>query len=245
MVLNRSWLRSEISNCRSVGCSPMDSSSSWSTGLPVRFECRRRRAPSSSPHPRDGTAAIVEARGASTRPTTRQGGGASPSRGRASRSRAARWSRSWARAARQDDAAQLPLRPRRDRRRRGPDRGRRPDGDVGSRAHRLPRAAHGLRLPVLQPDAGADAVENVELPLLVARVAARRRRAAGRSTRSSWSGSRERAEHVPDELSGGAAPARRRSPARSSTTRRSSGPTSPRATSTARTPRRSSRSCAG
>ena len=47
------------------------------------------------------------------------------------------------------------------------------------------------------------AVENVELPLLVARVPAQARRAARRSRRSRWSGSRERAAHVPDELSGG------------------------------------------
>ena len=57
---------------------------------------------------------------------------------------------------RQDDPAQLPLRPRRHRRRRGPDRGRRAVGDVRPRAHRLPRAPDGLRVPVLQPDAGPD-----------------------------------------------------------------------------------------
>ena len=55
---------------------------------------------------------------------------------------------------RQDHAAQLPVRARRRRRRRDRDRGRRAVGDVGPRAHRLPRPADGVRLPVLQPDAG-------------------------------------------------------------------------------------------
>ena len=57
---------------------------------------------------------------------------------------------------RQDDAAELPLGARRDRRRRRAHRGPIAGVDVGSRAHRLPRPPHGLRVPVLQPDAGAD-----------------------------------------------------------------------------------------
>ena len=46
-------------------------------------------------------------------------------------------------------------------------------------------------------------VENVELPLLVAARARRRKRVGRRWLRSSSSGSRDWAEHVPDELSGG------------------------------------------
>ena len=52
-------------------------------------------------------------------------------------------------------------------------------------------------LPVLT------AVENVELPLLVARVRAEGGAPRGRSRRSTSSGSPARAEHGPDELSGG------------------------------------------
>ena len=47
------------------------------------------------------------------------------------------------------------------------------------------------------------AVENVELPLLVARCRRRRTPAGARSRRSISSDSCDRAEHVPDELSGG------------------------------------------
>ena len=39
IVLKRFWLRSEMSYCRSVGCSPIASSSSSSTGEPARVEC--------------------------------------------------------------------------------------------------------------------------------------------------------------------------------------------------------------
>ena len=46
------------------------------------------------------------------------------------------------------------------------------------------------------------AVENVEMPLLLAAVAARRR-ASGRWRRSTLVGLAQRAEHVPEELSGG------------------------------------------
>ena len=53
----------------------------------------------------------------------------------------------------QDDAAQLPFRPGRDRRRRRPDRRRLARCDVRPRAHRLPRRPYGFRVPVLQPDA--------------------------------------------------------------------------------------------
>ena len=58
---------------------------------------------------------------------------------------------------RQDDAPQLPLRPRR-RRRRATSLidGTSLASMSRPRAHRLPRAPHGLRLPVLQPDAGAE-----------------------------------------------------------------------------------------
>ena len=47
------------------------------------------------------------------------------------------------------------------------------------------------------------AVENVELPLLVARVGGARGAPPGARARSSWSGCATRAAHVPDELSGG------------------------------------------
>ena len=105
---------------------------------------------------------------------------------------------------RQDDAAQLPLRSRRDRRRRGADRRRRAERDVATsertdyRARRMGFVFQFYNLmPVLTRGRERRAA------------AARRARAgqggapARRSRRSSSSGSRERAAHVPDELSGG------------------------------------------
>ena len=105
---------------------------------------------------------------------------------------------------RQDDAAQLPLRARRrSTAARSLIEGTSARRDVRPRAHRLPRAAHGLRLPVLQPDAGPD--RGRERRAAAARRARRRERgaASGRSTRSSSSGSPTAPSHVPDELSGG------------------------------------------
>ena len=75
--------------------------------------------------------------------------------------------------------------------------------DVRQRAHRLPRPADGLRLPVLQPDAGADRGRERRAAAAGRARAGAARRAGGRSRRSSWSGLAERAAHVPDELSGG------------------------------------------
>ena len=133
-------------------------------------------------------------------------------------------------------AAQLPLRARRDRRRRRPDRGRSLDGDVRPRAHGLPRAAHGLRLPVLQPDARAD--RGRERRAAAARRArpGRRRRADARWTRSTLVGLGRARRRTCPTSSPAASGSASRSPARSSTTRPSSGPTSRPATSTARTP---------
>ena len=81
------------------------------------------------------------------------------------------------------------------------------------------------------------AVENVELPLLVARVPAKeaRRRAL---EALELVGLADWADHVPTSCRAASASASP-SPARWSTTRRSCGPTSRRATSTARTPRTS------
>ena len=84
------------------------------------------------------------------------------------------------------------------------------------------------------------AVENVELPLLVARVQARGGAARGRSRRSTLVGLADGPTTCPTSSRAASASASR-SPARSSTTPRSCGPTSRPATSTARTPRRSSR----
>ena len=91
---------------------------------------------------------------------------------------------------REDDAAQLPLRTRRDRRGRDPDRGRRTLGDVGPAAHRLPRAPDGLRLPVLQPDAGPDGGGERRAARCWSPASQPPRLAAARSRRSSSSGSR-------------------------------------------------------
>ena len=83
------------------------------------------------------------------------------------------------------------------------------------------------------------AVENVELPLLLARVGAKPARQKALDALE-LVGIADRAGHVPDALRAASASGSR-SPARSSTTPRSSGPTSRPATSTPRTRRRSSR----
>ena len=103
----------------------------------------------------------------------------------------------------QDHAPQLPLRARLDRLRRRADRGRLAGRDVGRGSHRLPRAADGVRVPVLQPDPGPE--RGRERRAAAARRARARQGGAPQSARarSRWSGSRDRAEHVPDELSGG------------------------------------------
>ena len=96
---------------------------------------------------------LVEARDIHEDLRHRQGQGARPERGRP-RDRPRRdGGDHGAERLRQDDAPELPLRPRRRRRGRRADRRHVARVDVGSRAHRLPRPAHGLRLPVLQPDA--------------------------------------------------------------------------------------------
>ena len=81
-------------------------------------------------------------------------------------------------------------------------------------------------------------VENVELPLLVAGVSPKQARRKALDALE-LVGLRDWAQHVPTS-SLRTAPARPRSRARSSTTRRSSGPTSRPAISTARTPTKSS-----
>ena len=143
----------------------------------------------------------------------------------------------------QDDAAQLPFRPGRDRRRRRPDRRRLTRCDVRPRAHRLPRRPHGFRVPVLQPDARAHG-------------RGERRAPAPRLPRAGKGGTREgarraragrvaRSRQLTCRTSCPAASASGRpSHARSSTIPRSCGPTSRPAISTARTRRRSRTSCA-
>ena len=181
------------------------------------------------------------ARGATSSTTRARVQVARAARRRPGGRRAARWSRSWARAARQDDAAELPLRPRRDRRRRRPHRGRSLAAHVRRRAHRLPRPPHGLRLPVLQPDAGPDRGRE--------RRAAAARRAASMAARRGaralaaleMVGLAERADAPARRALGRPAAARDDRPRARRTTPRSCGPTSRPATSTARTPTRSSR----
>ena len=79
--------------------------------------------------------------------------------------------------------------------------------DVGSRADRLPRAANGLRLPVLQPDSGPHRGRERRAP--AARVASR-----------SWRGARARARRARPRRTRRPCPARtrralgRRAPAR-------------------------------
>ena len=70
-------------------------------------------------------------------------------------------------------------------------------------AHRLPRPPDGLRLPVLQPDAGPDRRRERRAAAAGGAQSRRRRPAARRSRRWTSSGLAERAAHVPDELSGG------------------------------------------
>ena len=75
--------------------------------------------------------------------------------------------------------------------------------DVGPRAHGLPRPADGLRVPVLQPDAGPHRGRERRAAAARRARAAPRRRGARRSPHSSSSGSPTARSHVPDELSGG------------------------------------------
>ena len=88
---------------------------------------------------------------------------------------------------REDNPAQLPLRPRCDRLGRGPGRGGLALEHARPPPHRPSRPAHGLRLPVLQPDAGADRGRE-RRAAAAGRAGARRRSArAGVAMRSSWS----------------------------------------------------------
>ena len=74
--------------------------------------------------------------------------------------------------------------------------------DVRPRAHRLPRAPHGFRVPVLQLDAGAERGRERRAPIAHRTVPALRR--AQRAVEAlELVGLAHRAEHVPDELSGG------------------------------------------
>ena len=81
------------------------------------------------------------------------------------------------------------------------------------------------------------AVENVELPLLVTGIAAEEARARARWRCSTGSGSATEPAHRPNELSGGEQQRVADRPCARRPTRRSSGPTSRPATSTARWPR--------
>ena len=123
-------------------------------------------------------------------------------------------------------------------------RGQGPGEPVRPRAHRLPRPADGLHLPGLQPAAGPQRGRERRA------AAAGLRRPARRTAREQGDGraGAGRSRRVGKAPAGGAlrrpAPARRRSPARSSTTRRSSGPTSRPARSTRRRRPRSLTCCA-
>ena len=75
--------------------------------------------------------------------------------------------------------------------------------DVRPRAHGLPRPPDGLRLPVLQPAAGADGRRERRAAAARRAASTRRRRDAGRCAALDLVGLAARAEHVPDELSGG------------------------------------------
>ena len=108
-------------------------------------------------------------------------------------------------------------------------------------AHRLPRAPDGLRLPVLQPDAGPDARSRTSSCRCSSRACrAKEARRQALDALDMVGLARPRGARARTSSPAGSASASR-SRARSSTTRRSSGPTSRPATSTARTPRRSSR----
>ena len=75
--------------------------------------------------------------------------------------------------------------------------------DVRRRAHRLPRAADGVRLPVLQPDAGADRGRERRVAAAAWRASAPKEARRRALAALEMVGLGERAAHVPDELSGG------------------------------------------
>ncbi len=113
-------------------------------------------------------------------------------------------------------------------------------GHVRRRAHRLPRAPHGLRLPVLQPDAHPE--RRRERRAAAARGARAREGGAPQGARRARDGRPRRAgDAPPGRAVGRAAPARDDRARAGERSRRSSGRTSPREISTARTPPRSSR----
>ena len=66
----------------------------------------------------------------------------------------------------------------------------------------MARPQRRLRVPVLQPDAGADRGRNVELPLLLTKLSAAQRRKSV-AIALEVVGLADRAQHKPSELSGG------------------------------------------
>ena len=143
---------------------------------------------------------------------------------------------------RQDHAAQLPVRHRRDRRRPGAHRGREPGRAARPGADAVPRRADGLRVPVLQPDAGAVGGRERRDGAAARGYAAARGPASGPRGAGRWwawpTGPTTCPRRCPAASASGS-----RSPARSSTTRPSCGPTSRPATSTARPPRAPASGC--
>ena len=104
---------------------------------------------------------------------------------------------------RQDDPAQLPQRPRHDRRRRRPRRRRRHQRALRQREERLPRPQHGLRLPVLQPAARAQRRRERRAAAAGQRRPRPRRRASGRCDALELVHLADWATHRPAQLSGG------------------------------------------
>ncbi len=105
---------------------------------------------------------------------------------------------------RQDDDAQLPVGPRRHRRRqRSTDRRRRPARPLRRPTHRAARPAHGLHLPELQPDPGVHRGRERRAAAAVHRGATRGRHASGPHDMLERVGLGSRGKHRPLELSGG------------------------------------------